>query len=108
MTSNIIIQDHEVDLDDWLKQKKLTILVHQSNTGWQATFNVFFSVEGAPAGPVGGSDALTAVRHFVNGLFGARLSTNLPGEIVPRFNQESIAKAVARAGHTAPKNSVPE
>ncbi len=105
LPSNIIIQDHEVDLDVWLKEKRLKILVHKSNLGWRATFNCSYSVEGAPAGPLSGDDAFTAVLHFVNWMFGAELSTNLPGEPVPRFTEDSIRRAVAHAAHTDPTRS---
>ena len=106
--SNIIIQDHEEDLNVWLKTHTIMILVSQSNSGWTASFNraTAIHVEATTPGPRPGETPLQAVQYLADWLFGCKFSRTEPLGVVPRFTQESIARAVARAQHTDPKKVV--
>ena len=94
--SNIVIIEREEDLQAWLEKRGLTILVRKNNIGWSADFLDPYLVAGDAPIPAG-SDPAQAVEHFVNALFGARLTDAMGGnrEVVPRFT--GIATAIAGA-----------
>lgn len=101
--SNIIIQDHEVDLDEWLKSHDVRIHLRQLDEGWGATLEGHLHVETpGPCASCGGTP-LEAAERLVRWMTGSRISGTGPLGYVPRFNQESVVRAVVNAQHTDPK-----
>ena len=88
-----------MDLGAWLQAQRLTLLVYPYSDGWRATFAGSFAIEDGGCAKYGeGATQQIAVGVFLSHMYGKRLSTNLPGQIVPSFT--GLNEALANATHS--------
>jgi hypothetical protein len=100
--SNVIVHNHDEDLNEWLKAHDVRIHVRETKSGWNSSLEGALHVETHGPCNSSGRTPLEAVQQLVSWMTGCRFNRTGPLGFVPSFSQDSISRAVTMAQYTDP------